>query len=469
MDDLQGLLQRSAKIHLMGIGGAGMAGLAMLLESRGARITGCDAVASEATRELAARGIEIALDHDPGHVADVECVVHTAAVPGDHSELQAARSRGIPVLKRSQALADLVNTGTLVAVSGTHGKTTTTALTARALEAAGFDPTALVGGRVAAWGGNARISGSDTFVVEADEYDRSFLTLWPTVAVVTSVEAEHLDTYGDAESLERAFDEFVGRVPAEGRVVACIDDAGARARLRGVGARGLAYGFDAEARLRAENVVDEAERTRFTLRWDGDELGEYRLALRGRHNVRNALAALGALIALGGEPASASEALEAFGGVDRRFQHLGEAGGITVVDDYAHHPTEVAATLDAARQVFPERRIVAAFQPHLYSRTRVFAADFGRALAAADVALVTGIYPARERPIPGVTGGLVAAAARRHMGADRVKYAEDLGRLRNAARAELRPGDVFLTMGAGDIGEVAHRVLSELKQSHVDA
>ena len=466
---LSALLRGGGTIHLMGIGGAGMAGLALLLEARGARVTGCDHAESDATRELSERGIEVRGGHDPAHVEEAEAVIHTVAVPADHAELKAARARGLPVLKRSEALAELVNAGRLVAVSGTHGKTTTTALTALALQAAGFDPTALVGGRVSGWSGNALISRSDTFVVEADEYDRSFLTLWPTVAVVTSVEAEHLDTYVSAERMEEAFDEFVSRVPERGRVVACVDDAGARARLRAAGERGLAYGLGAGAELRAERIAYEPEGTRFSVEWRRESLGEFRLALRGRHNVRNALAALGVLIALEADPRAASSAWAGFTGVDRRFQRLGEAAGIAVVDDYAHHPTEVRATLDAARQVFPGRRIVAAFQPHLFSRTRAFADDFGRALAAADLVLITGIYPAREKPIPGVTGELVANAARREAGGQRVRYAEGLDELWSVARRELREGDMFLTMGAGNIGEVAHRLFDELRRMHVGA
>jgi UDP-N-acetylmuramate--alanine ligase len=466
---LSALLRRGGTIHLMGIGGAGMAGLALLLEARGARVSGCDHAESDATRELSERGIEVRRGHDPAHVEGAEAVIHTVAVPAEHAELKAARARGLPVLKRSEALAELVNSGKLVAVSGTHGKTTTTALTALALQAAGFDPTALVGGRVSGWSGNALISGSDIFVVEADEYDRSFLTLWPTVAVVTSVEAEHLDTYESAERMEDAFDEFVNRVPERGRVVACVDDPGARARLRVAGERGLAYGLGTEAELRAERVAYDPEVTRFSVEWRRESLGEFRLALRGRHNVRNALAALGVLIALEADPRAASSAWAGFAGVDRRFQRLGEAAGIAVVDDYAHHPTEVLATLEAARQVFPDRRIVAAFQPHLFSRTRAFADDFGRALVAADLVLITGIYPAREKPIPGVTGELVADAARREVGGQRVRYAEGLDELWSVARRELRAGDVFLTMGAGNIGEVAHRLFDELRRLHVGA
>jgi UDP-N-acetylmuramate--alanine ligase len=466
---IAGLASQRAAIHLMGIGGAGMAGLALLLEARGAAVSGCDEESNETTETLESRGMNVWRGHSAEHVEGHAAVVHTAAVPEDHPELEAARAHGLPVVKRSRALADLVNAGTLVAVAGTHGKTTTTALTALALEAAGLQPTALVGGRIPAWGGNARIAGGDTYVVEADEYDRSFLALRPKLAVITSVEVEHLDTYSTLAELEDAFDTFVDRVPEDGRVIACADDAGARRRLERAGTRGLSYGLGEDAELRAESVTYGAERTRFSARWRGKPLGEFELTLHGRHNVLNALAAIGVMLALGLEPRAAAPALAAFTGVERRFQTLGVTGGVTVVDDYAHHPTEVAATLETARQVFADRRLVVAFQPHLYSRTRAFAAEFGRALAAADLVFVTAIYPAREAPIPGVSARLVVDAARRALDADRVRYAEDLDALAAALEAELRPGDVLVTLGAGDIFGVARRLVAELGRSDVDA
>jgi UDP-N-acetylmuramate--alanine ligase len=463
------LAARGATIHLMGIGGAGMAGLALLLQARGARVSGCDQESNATTNELESLGMNVWLGHSTEHVDGCDAVVHTSAVPLDHPELQAARSRELPVVKRSQALAELVNAGSLVAVAGTHGKTTTTALTATALETAGLDPTALVGGRIAAWGGNARIGKSDIYVVEADEYDRSFLELWPKLAVVTSVEAEHLDIYKSFDELEAAFDEFVDRVPETGKVVACADDAGAHKRLERVGARGLGYGTGEQAELRAASVEYEPDRTRFSASWRDRALGEFELALPGQHNVRNALAVIGVVLALGLEPGLVAPALASFRGVERRFQVLGEAQGIAVVDDYAHHPTEVRATLETARQVFGDRRLLVAFQPHLYSRTQAFAEEFGRALVGADVVFVTAIYPAREKPIPGVTAELVAAAAADELAAGSVHLAPDLEALAEQVRKELRAGDVLLTLGAGDVFSVAHDLVAELRRSDVDA
>lgn len=466
--ELATLLAQGSTVHLMGIGGAGMAGLALLLAARGARVSGCDQETNRTTRDLERQGMAVFRGHDPAHTEGVAAVVHTSAVSGDHPELEAARSRGVPVMKRSEALAQLVNTGSLIAIAGTHGKTTTAALTALALEAVGLDPTALVGGRVPAWGGNARIGHSTTYVVEADEYDRSFLSLWPQLTVVTSVEAEHLDTYATFAELEAAFDEFADRVPPDGRVIACVDDAGACRLLEGVGERGLGYGLGSDATLRAESISFEPTRTSFSLRCGTETLGEFELALHGRHNVLNALAALGVLLTLGQDPRPAAPLLASFTGVERRFQKLGEARGITVVDDYAHHPTEVAATLETASQLFGDRRLVVAFQPHLYSRTRAFAGDFARVLAGADLLFVTGIYAAREAPIAGVTAEVIVAAAREQIG-ERVHYAEDLSELMAGLRAVLREGDVLVTIGAGDIGGIAHAMLAELQRSHVDA
>ncbi len=469
MSGLNALVARGAAIHLIGVGGAGMAGLALLLEARGAKVSGCDRELTEAAADLRRRGLDVRVGHDAAHLDGQDAVIHTAAIPSDQPELEEARRKGLPTFKRSEALAELVNAGVLVAVAGTHGKTTTTALTALALESAGLDPTALVGGKVPAWGGNARIGRSATHVVEADEYDRSFLTLRPRVAVVTSVEAEHLDTYESSEALEEAFSEFVGRVPEDGRVIACWDDLGSRRCLVKAGDRAIAYGLGDGAALRAEDVVYEPGRTRFSARWNDRSLGEFQLALGGAHNVRNALAALGVTAALGVETRKTAEALAGFRGVERRFQVLGEAGGIVVVDDYAHHPTEVEATLSAAAQAFGDRRKVVAFQPHLYSRTRAFAGEFGRALAAADVVFVTAIYAAREKPIPGVNAELIVESARAVLGEDRVHYSERLADLQAALKRALRAGDVVITLGAGDIGSVAHALLADLGRSHVDA
>lgn len=455
-------LARTGPVHFVGISGAGVSALAELVLRAGGRATGCDLRPGAVGEALHALGAEVYQGHDPSHVLEAVAVVTTAAVPPDHPELLAAEERGIPVLKRAQALGALVNRGTVVAIAGTHGKTTTTAMTTAILEEAGFDPTAFVGGRVPGWGSGLRAGSDRLFVVEADEYDRSFHTLRPTVAVVTTVEADHLDIYGSIEAVEEAFRRFLAPVPDHGLIACCVDDPGARRLLREAGgARGLSYGLAPDAALRAVGVEVRGRGSRFLLQETGEVLGEILLSVPGLHNIRNALGAFAAARHVGAELEAARRALAAFRGVARRFQELGTAGGVVVVDDYAHHPTEIDATLSAARSAYPGRRLVAVFQPHLYTRTRDFADEFGRALAAADVVWVTDVFPAREAPIPGVSGEMVADAVRA-TGAAEVHYAPELTALPNALAAALRSGDVCLTMGAGNIDETGRAVLGHL-------
>ncbi|MBI4544481.1 MAG: UDP-N-acetylmuramate--L-alanine ligase [Gemmatimonadetes bacterium] len=461
LPDLEALV-RTGPVHFVGVAGAGMSALAELVLRLGGRVTGCDLRPGAVGEELRGRGAQVFEGHDPSHVAGAAAVVTTAAVPPLHPELVAARSAGIPVLKRAEALGAVVNRGVVVAVAGTHGKTTTTAMVTSILEDAGLEPTGFVGGRVPAWGGGLRPGGGRLFVVEADEYDRSFLRLRPRVAVVTTLEADHLDVYGTLEAIREAFLEFLAPVPADGLIAACVDDPGARALLAEVGgARGLGYGLSAGAALRAVDVECGAAGSRFRIEEQGGLLGELTLGVPGVHNVRNALGAFAAARHAGAGLEAARRALSLFRGVARRFTVLGEAGGVTVVDDYAHHPTEIEATLAAARLAYPGRRLVAVFQPHLYSRTRDFAAGFGRALAAADAAWVTEVYPAREAPIPGVTGELVAEAARAAGAAD-VRYHGALPELVDSLLGGLRPGDVCVAMGAGNIDEAARELLARL-------
>jgi UDP-N-acetylmuramate--alanine ligase len=373
----------------------------------------------------------------------------TAAVPVEHPELRRARELDLPIVPRKVALAALVGEARSVAVSGTHGKTTTTVMTTEALAAAGLHPTGLAGGRVAAWGGNAHIDGDDLFVVEADEYDQAFLTLHPTVAIVNNVEADHLECYGSVEALEDAFVEFAGRARV---ALASADDPGAqRVAARVPGAR--RFGFAAEADIRIRDVVQGAGGTAARVSWREGRSARLRLMVPGIHNLRNAVGALAAVEALGGSLEPALEALAMFSGVGRRFERLGEHGGVAVVDDYAHHPSELVATLAAARQAFPGRRLVAVFQPHLYSRTIAHGEAMGRALAAADLVFVTEIYPAREQPVPGVSGRQVAEAAVK-AGAD-ARFEPVRAEVGRRVREVLEPGDVVLTLGAGDITRVA--------------
>jgi len=436
-----------------------MCALAELLLRSGGRVTGCDLKPSRASDDLERLGATILLGHDASHVADASALVVTSAVSPDHPELLQAMERGIPVLKRAQALGAWVNRARLVAVAGTHGKTTTTAMATEILATAGLEPTGLVGGRVAAWSGNLRFGGTELYVVEADEYDRSFHTLTPDVAVVTNLEADHLDIYGDLEGVRTGFRTFLRGLRPGGRVVVCADDTGASALLAAVGEAGTTYGLSAGSRLRAVDVALNSGATTCRIREEGVDRGALTLPARGLHNLRNALGAAAAARALGVDWDAIRSALTGFAGVGRRFERLGEARGVCVVDDYAHHPTEIAATLEAARTSFPHARLVVAFQPHLYSRTRDFHREFGDAVSTADVVWITDVFPAREAPIPGVTGALVAQAAR-DAGAAEVHYHEAaLEDLPAALAPSLRDGDVLLTLGAGSVERVGGEIL----------
>jgi UDP-N-acetylmuramate--alanine ligase len=379
-------------------------------------------------------------------------------MPKTHPELARARELGIPVIRRAEALGEVTAGRELVGVAGTHGKTTTTVMAATALAAAGREPTALVGGRVAAWEGNLLAGADRLYVVEADEYDRSFLALSPTVAVVTNIEADHLDIYADLADIERAFAQFVRGART---IVLCADDAGANALGTPSTTEVIRYGITSpDARLVARRLESHAVTSSFDVVYDDELLGRVNLAVPGRHNVLNALGALGSGIALGADFADLARGLASVAGAERRFQRLGERAGVLVIDDYAHHPTEIAATLAAARSAFPQRRIVVAFQPHLFSRTRDFAREFGSALAAADAVYLTEIYPARERPIEGVTSTLVADALSGAGG--RLAWRGTRDELAGALAAGVVAGDVVLTVGAGDVTKSGPALLAHL-------
>jgi UDP-N-acetylmuramate--alanine ligase len=442
-------------IHFVGIAGAGMSALAELFVLRGIRVTGCDSHPENAP-DLGRRGIVVESGHSPGHVTSARALVVTSAMPKSHPELARARELGLPVVRRAEALGEATAGATLIGVAGTHGKSTTTVMTTEALAAGGLDPTGYVGARVTSWGGNLRPGTADRFVVEADEYDRSFLALTPTMAVVTNLEADHLDIYADLADLHRTFAQFASRARY---VVLCADDAGANALPTPPSAEVIRYGLHSpDARLRATDLRRAGLGTVFTVVYDGDTLGDVQIAVPGEHNVRNALAALAAGLAFGLKVAAMAPGLAAFRGVERRFQLLGEVDGALVVDDYAHHPTEVRATIEAARGAAPERRLVVAFQPHLFSRTRDFARDFAAALLLADEVFLADIYPAREQPIAGVTSDLIADAMAAAGRAPRWRGA--VGELAVALAPSLQPGDLVVTMGAGDITRVGPLLLA---------
>ncbi|HEX8943122.1 MAG TPA: UDP-N-acetylmuramate--L-alanine ligase [Gemmatimonadaceae bacterium] len=446
-------------VHFVGIAGAGMSALAELFLRRGVAITGCDANPGGAD-DLRRLGVVVE-PHDPAHVDRARALVVTSAMPKDHSELVRARSLGIPVVRRAEALGEVTAGRELVAIAGTHGKTTTTVMTATALAAAGRDPTALVGGRVAAWEGNLRAGSDRLYVVEADEYDRSFLALSPTVAVVTNIEADHLDIYADLADIKRAFAQFVRGARS---IVLCADDVGANSLPTPSSTEVIRYGVTSrDARLVATAIETTTGGTSFDVLYDDERLGRLRLAVPGRHNVLNALAAIGSGLAIGADFAAMAGGLATFAGAERRFQRIGEARGVTVVDDYAHHPTEIAATLAAARAAFDGRRLIAAFQPHLYSRTRDFAREFGQSLAKADAVYLTEIYPAREQPISGVTATLVADAIDAAGG--RLAWRGERAALADALASGVRHGDVVLTIGAGDVTKTGPELLQRLQDT----
>lgn len=445
-------------VHFQGIGGAGMSALAELLHRRGARVTGCDRDAAGAA-DLIALGIPVQTGHDPAHLEGHRALVVSSAIPKDHPEVARARAMGIEVVRRAEALAEATAGGVLIGIAGTHGKSTTTVMTTEALAAAGKEPTGVVGARVTAWGGNLSRGGHELFVVEADEYDRSFLALTPTVAVVTNVEADHLDIYADLADITATFATYVRRARY---VVLCADDLGANALPSPSTAEVIRYGITSpDARLVAREIRHHHGGSTFTVVYDGKPLGEVHLGVPGKHNVLNALAALACGIGPWGLTVDAmAPGLARFVGAERRFQRKGNARGVTVVDDYAHHPTEVAATLTAAREAYPDRRIVVAFQPHLFSRTRDFAGAFGQALAAADVLCLAAIYPAREQPIPGVTSALIADAATRAGRAPAWTGPRDA--MAGALADLVRAGDVVLTVGAGDVTKTGPELLARL-------
>jgi UDP-N-acetylmuramate--alanine ligase len=434
-----------------------MSALAELFLLRGLKVTGCDLHPANAA-DLAQRGVPVLAGHDPSHVEGARALVVTSAVRRDHPELERARELGLPVIRRAEALGEATRNSMLVGVAGTHGKSTTTVLCTGALAAAGYNPTGYVGARVSDWNGNVRAGRADWFVVEADEYDRSFLALSPVVAVVTNLEADHLDVYADLDDIRRTFAQYIRGARF---IVLCADDAEANLLPTPPTAEVIRYGIESpDARLRAVNIVPEQLGSRFDVVYDGKALGAVHVAVPGRHNVLNALAALAVGLGLGATVEQMAPGIAAFRGVERRFQPLGEEDGVWVVDDYAHHPTEVRATIHAARAAAPDRRLVVAFQPHLFSRTRDFAGEFADALSEADAVYLLEVYPAREQPLPGVTSALIADLMKARGCAPAWMGARDDLALQ-LSRA-VRPGDLVVTMGAGDVTRSGAELLALL-------
>ena len=455
------MFKRIRRIHFVGIGGIGMSGIAEVLYNLGYAVSGSDARESENTRRLASLGIAVALGHRAENVGEADVVVRSSAVAPDNVELTAARQRLIPVIQRAEMLAELMRMKYGVAVAGTHGKTTTTSMVASVLARGGLDPTIVIGGRLNALGTNARLGQGDFLVAEADESDGSFLKLSPTIAVVTTIDAEHLDYYRDLDHIRDTFVEFINKVPFYGLAVLCLDQENIQTLLPRVEKRFLTYGLGTQADVLARDIAFKGMTSEFLASWKGQTLGRIQLRVPGLHNVYNALAATAVGLDLQIDFAAIQAALGEFTGVARRFQVLGEPKGILVVDDYAHHPAEIQATLNAAKSGFG-RNVIAVFQPHRYTRTRALVAEFATAFYQADRLFVTEIYPAGERPIPGIHGGQIADGVKEH-GHKSVTYVPVKEDLVEAVTAVARPGDIVLVMGAGDIRKTGEEILRRLE------
>lgn len=457
------------KVHFVGIGGMGMCGIAEVLVNMGYEVSGSDMQETAICRHLASIGCNVSYGHRAENLDQVDVVVVSSAIKGYNPEVEAAHARLIPVIPRAEMLGELMRLKTGIAVAGSHGKTTTTTMIASVLMAAGMDPTAIIGGRVNALGlANARWGKSEYLVAEADESDGSFLTLVPTYAVVTNLDPEHLDHYGSFENIRSAFVSFVNRIPFYGMAALCADHAGVQSILSDVHKRYVTYGFAAQATYRARNVRYEGLRTRYIAWRRAEELGEVLLPMPGQHNVLNSLAVLAICDTLEVPFATVTKALAAFEGIQRRFTVRGEVGGITIVDDFAHHPAEVRATLSGARSAFPGRRIIAAFQPHRYSRTRDQMSEFSRSFYDTDKVVLCDIFPAGEKPIEGISSAALARAIEDngHKDVSYVPRREDV-----AARVEpmLREGDVIITLGAGNIQLTCNDLINLLETTREPA
>ena len=464
------MFRRVRRVHFVGIGGIGMCGIAEVLHDLGVRVSGSDLSEGPTVARLRSLGVEVATGHDAARIEDADVVVVSSAIRASNPEVVAAQERGIPVIPRAEMLAEIMRVKDGIAVAGTHGKTTTTSLIAHLLDAAGLDPTAVIGGRVRGSAGDvagertgARLGRGELLVAEADESDGSFLRLAPVIAVVTNIEPEHLDHYGSYDALEAAFAAFVNRIPFWGAGVVCLDHPGVQAILPRLERRITTYGLVPQADWVAADVSAHPWGMRFHTRHRGEVLGTVDLPLPGRHNVQNALAALAVSHEVEVPFDRAAAALESFTGVERRFETIGSVGAIRIVDDYGHHPTEVRATLAAARELH-SGRLVVVYQPHRDSRTRDLLDEFANAFHDADLVMLTEIYAAGEEKIPGVDSASLVAAIRAR-GHRNVELVADLERVPAALVDRLRDGDLVLTMGAGSVGGLGRRLLAVLEEA----
>jgi len=454
------------KLHFVGIGGIGMSGLAEILVDQGFTITGSDRAANDNTERLERLGIRVAVGHKTENLdPDADVLVYSSAIPPENPEIVAAHKRNIPVIRRAEMLAEVMRLKYGIGIAGTHGKTTTTSMVSLVLMEGGVDPTVIVGGRLHGLAGsNARMGKGEFIVVEADEYDRSFLSITPTIAVLTTLETDHLDCYRDLEDIKSAFIQFAAKVPFYGFVVLCLDEPALQDIMPNIKKKIITYGLNGQADLQAVELVHKQNRTRFTVIRGGSELGSIELQIPGKHNVQNALAAIAVGLELGVSFENVKKGIEKFTGVFRRWEVKADVKNITVVDDYAHHPTEIKATLSGVKAGW-RRRVICVFQPHLYSRTRDFYDEFGRSFFNADVLVITDVYPAREEPIQGVSGELIANAAK-VFGHKQVHYVPDKTTVPAFLMSMKQEGDIIITMGAGDIWKFGEQFIALLKGAH---
>jgi len=456
------MLRNFKKVHMIGIGGIGMSGIAEVLLAMNFKVSGSDRSLSEITDRLVSLGAEIYEGHRAENLKDADVVVYSSAVTMDNVEIQEALKRKIPVIKRSEMLAELMRLKYGIGIAGTHGKTTTTSMVGLVMLEAGFDPTVIVGGKLSGLGGtNARLGKGEFIIVEADEFDRSFLQLTPVIAAITTLEKEHLDIYKDLDDIKSAFIEFANKVPFYGFVVLCLDEEGLREILPQINRKVITYGLSAQADVRAYDISFYESSSKFKVRYNGEFLGEIELNVPGMHNVKNSLVAVTIARELGVDFETIKSALKKFTGVYRRFEIKANVNDILVIDDYAHHPTEVSATLSAIRTGW-DRRVVAVFQPHLYTRTRDFYQDFAKSFLDSDVFICTDVYPAREIPIQGISGKLITDAAEK-FGHKNVIYVPDKKEIPDRLMEIVKPGDIVVTMGAGDIWKYGEEFIKKLK------
>jgi UDP-N-acetylmuramate--alanine ligase len=455
----RGMRTQVNKIHMVGIGGSGMSGIAEVLLNLGYTVTGSDMSLSDTVKRLKKLGADISIGHGRENLGQADVLVKSTAIAETNPEVEEARLRGIPVIPRAEMLAELMRLRSGVAVAGTHGKTTTTSLLATIFSEAGLDPTVIIGGRLNAMGANARLGEGEYLIAEADESDGSFLCLAPVMTIVTNVDADHLDFYqGGQAQIDESFIKFLNAIPFYGMNVVCLDDPGVKRVLPRVNRPVLTYGVqEPKARLKGR-ILETGAASRFEVIFDGAFWGEVSLNHPGRHNVLNALAAIGVALEAGLPREAVLRALSGFAGVGRRFEKKGERGGVLVIDDYGHHPAEIKATLTTARSCYPDRRLVVLFQPHRFTRTQALFGDFCKSFEEVDELVLTEIYPASEKPIPGVSGQSLAQGIRQ-VSKTKVTFVPDFETASQTLDVMLRPGDLLVTLGAGSVWKVGARYL----------